>query len=81
LIVPARLARDAFGMISAFTLLVIWLGHSFVLPNLADDIPDLGHAATALGIAAGRISLEPGALIATGGVRRQRAIGPALYVD
>ncbi len=41
LIVPARLARDAFGMISAFTLLVIWLGHSFVLPNLADDIPDL----------------------------------------
>jgi hypothetical protein len=41
LVVPARIAREAFGMLSALTLLALWLGHSFLLPTLAEDIGDL----------------------------------------
>ena len=36
-IVPARHAREALGLVSSLTLLVLWLANSFLLPRMAGD--------------------------------------------
>lgn len=82
--VPARRAREALGLISTLTLLLLWVGNSFLLPRLIDgDDGTLQDLVGSVGEAAAAYRLSPGTwaadALATAASGDPRGAGTALF--
>ena len=64
-LVPARHAREALGLVSSLTLLVLWLANSFLLPRLGGDTPAFDDFRGSLARLASGMPRTPGGWLAT----------------
>ncbi len=64
-VVPARHAREALGLVSSLTLLVLWLANSFLLPRMGGDATSLDDFRGALARLATGMQRTPGGWLAT----------------